>query len=179
MLKNSILAPALIISILFLASLGVFSKIEFWNTDKEVVVNEASFVKVIDWDTIKVSYGWALVNVRVLWIDTPEKFVLKKGYVECYGEEASDWAKVFFSWASKVTLRTDKYSDDVDRYWRILRHVYVSWEDYSKKAIEAGVGFYMSGFLVDNSGALIQAQELAKGTRVWVWGKCNGQFKPQ
>lgn len=179
MTKHSILAPALVLATLFVASLGVFSRYSITPSGNAVETKDAKFIKVVDWDTIKVSYWGALVNVRVLWIDTPEKYILKKGYVECYWEESSAWARMFFSGATSVTLRTDAYSKSVDQYGRLLRHVYVSGEDYSKKAIEAGMGVYTSGFTLDNSGSLMKAEELAKNTKAWLWKACDGQFKPQ
>lgn len=178
MTKRSILAPALLLATIFVASLGVFSRFDFWASEKSIEVREVPLVKVIDWDTIKVSYGWALVNVRIIWIDTPETFILKKGYIECYGEEATKWATSFFSWANTVTIRADKYSKNIDQYGRLVRHVYVSGEDYTKKALEAGMGFYTTWFTIDNSGALVQAENLAKKTNVGVWKDCNGTFKP-
>lgn len=54
-------------------------------------------VSVVDGDTIKVMHEGVEKSVRILGIDTPEKFAGRTGYVECYGKEASDYASSLMS----------------------------------------------------------------------------------
>lgn len=48
---------------------------------------------VVDGDTIKVIMQGKNTTIRILGIDTPEIYTTRTGYPECYGQEASDFAK--------------------------------------------------------------------------------------
>jgi len=135
------------------------------------------FVSVVDWDTIKIERNWVNINVRVLWIDTPEKYTIKKWYIECYGRESSQRAKVFFSWATQVTLIKDSKSPDSDRYGRLLRYVEVSSVDYSTVALLNWLWFFMSWSSLDNYDVLKASENIAKQKNVWVWKECGGTYK--
>ncbi len=52
----------------------------------------ATVIRVIDGDTIQVDMSGTIDTVRILGIDTPEKYITRTGYTECYGEEASKYA---------------------------------------------------------------------------------------
>ena len=75
-------------------------------------------VRVVDGDTVEL--GGGVGKSRLIGIDTPEVY----GGVECYGREASAYAK------RQVEGRTVRYTvgrDDRDRYGRLL--VYLWLED--------------------------------------------------
>jgi endonuclease YncB( thermonuclease family) len=71
-------------------------------------------------------------------MDTPEKFAVRTGYKECYGQESSDFAEEFFQGAAYVTLEYDEFNDKRDYYGRILAHVWLE-KDGTKRlyALEA------------------------------------------
>ncbi len=53
----------------------------------------ARVIEVLDGDTVRVEMSGSIDTVRILGIDTPEKYVSRTGYTECYGEEASIYGK--------------------------------------------------------------------------------------
>jgi len=75
-------------------------------------------VKVIDGDTIKIETGQ---TVRYIGIDTPELHHPKKK-LECFGKEARDKNKEL---VERKFVRLEKDISETDRYWRLLRYVYV------------------------------------------------------
>src|SRR3989338_2025448 len=75
-------------------------------------------VKVIYGDTIKIETGQ---TVRYIGIDTPELHHPKKK-LECFGKEARDKNKEL---VERKFVRLEKDISETDRYWRLLRYVYV------------------------------------------------------
>ena len=83
----------------------------------------ATVVSVADGDTISVDLNGEKVSVRLVGIDTPETYVTRTGYRECYGAEASAFAKDTLTPGTVVYLERDV--TDMDRYDRLLRYVWV------------------------------------------------------
>ncbi len=78
--------------------------------------------RVVDGDTIHVRVSGDDVTVRLIGIDTPE--TVKPDFpVECFGPEASDFAKEALTGQS-VTLELDASQGDEDRYGRLLAYVW-------------------------------------------------------
>ncbi len=101
----------------------------------------ATFVRVVDGDTIKVLRAGKEESVRIIGINTPETVDPRKE-VECYGEEASQFAREFFATpGAQLTLYKDTSQGEVDTYNRLLRYVFVESKDYGKTAIEQGFGY--------------------------------------
>lgn len=75
----------------------------------------ASVVRVIDGDTVELE---GLGSVRLIGVDTPEVY----GGVECYGREASTYAKRQLEGA---TVRFIVGRDDRDRYGRLLAYLWL------------------------------------------------------
>ena len=78
-------------------------------------------VRVVDGDTVRVDVGGEEEPVRVIGLDAPET-VHPSRDVECYGEEASEYARELLD-GSEVMLEHDSSQGDRDRYSRLLRHV--------------------------------------------------------
>ena len=76
-------------------------------------------VRAIDGDTIKLETGQ---TVRYIGIDTPELHHPKKK-LECFGKEARDKNKEL---VEGKLVRLEKDISETDKYWRLLRYVYVS-----------------------------------------------------
>ena len=72
--------------------------------------------KVTDGDTIRLG---ALGSVRLIGIDTPEVY----GGVECFGREASEFAKRLLPLGTKVRYRVGV--EERDRYGRLLAYVWL------------------------------------------------------
>ncbi|MDD2745574.1 MAG: thermonuclease family protein [Candidatus Gracilibacteria bacterium] len=130
---------------------------------------------VVDGDTIKVIMQGKNTTIRILGIDTPEIYTTRTGYPECYGQEASDFAKRTLSGAI-VRLEGDATQDKKDKYGRVLAHVFFSGGlYYQEESIKKGYGFryvYRKPTKYDNR--LQEAEREAKIQNVGVWAKCGG-----
>lgn len=87
------------------------------------VVGGVPVERVIDGDTIKVLLRGQDITVRLIGLDTPE--TVKPGSpVECFGPEASDFAKQMLN-GQTVTLESDASQGVTDRYGRVLAYVWL------------------------------------------------------
>lgn len=88
--------------------------------------NSADFypvVKVVDGDTFEVQIGNKKEKVRLIGVDTYEVVDPRKP-VQCFGREASDFAKKILN-DKKVRLEKDPTQGDRDIYKRLLRFAYL------------------------------------------------------
>lgn len=137
---------------------------------------EAKVAQTVDGDTIlaepleqgSLALG-ATHKIRILEIDTPEIY---GGTVECYGPEASIFAKQQLPVGSTVYLLADK--EDKDRYGRFLRYV---WREdgrfYNDMAVRQGFAkavLYMPNDLYINQ--MREAEAEAKINNRGLWGAC-------
>lgn len=100
---------------------------------------QATLVKVVDGDTITVSVNGKNETIRIIGIDTPEVVDSRKT-VECFGKEASDFAKVTFENNKTVLLESDPTQGERDKYQRYLRYVWIDGgkTDFGKLMIDGG-----------------------------------------
>ena len=130
-------------------------------------------VKVIDGDTIKIETGQ---TVRYIGIDTPELHHPKKK-LECFGKEARDKNREL---VEGKLVRLEKDVSETDKYWRLLRYVYVITD-------ASPSGIFVNDYLVREGYAYTstfppdvkysdhfrilenQARENLRG----LWNKCN------
>jgi len=101
-------------------------------------------VKVVDGDTIDVAVWGKTHRVRMLGINTPES-VDPRRPVECYGKEASTFAKKTLD-GKTVKLKSDSSQDTRDKYDRLLRYVWFENEDgeltlFNLLAIQEGYAY--------------------------------------
>ena len=85
---------------------------------------QAKLVKVVDGDTISVSINGKSETIRIIGIDTPEIDDPKKT-VECFGEKATEMARVTFRNDKTVLLEADPSQGDRDKYQRLLRYIWI------------------------------------------------------
>lgn len=78
--------------------------------------------RVVDGDTVHVRVGGDDLTVRMIGINTPET-VKPDSPVECFGPEASDYAKAVLT-GQAVTLEFDPGQGQEDRYGRTLAYVW-------------------------------------------------------
>ncbi len=141
-------------------------------------------VSVADGDTISVvKKGESLkskVTVRILGLDTPEKYKTRTGYVECYGEEASEYAKKLLL-NKTVYLEFDDSQDKQDRYGRLLAHVFLeNNENYQAKVIKNGYGFsYVYKHKTKYFDLYSDSEKKAKLSNLGVWKYCDGKRIPK
>lgn len=81
-------------------------------------------VRVVDGDTIRITRNGTETTVRLIGINTPET-VAPGQPVECYGKEASNALHDLLQ-GRMVELVSDPSQQDVDRYGRLLRYVYMA-----------------------------------------------------
>lgn len=90
-------------------------------------------VRVIDGDTIKVNIDWTITNVRMLWIDAPEKSTLRYWYAEKWWENASKYLYKILKKKS-ITLKCKDYKD---KYNRELCVVFWNGKNINKMMLNA------------------------------------------
>lgn len=120
---------------------------------------------VYDGDTITLDNG---TKIRLLQIDTPEL-----SSSECYGQEAKQ-ALIQLIGKSKVTLKSDKASDDKDRYGRFLRYVFVGKKNINLELVKIGAAapYFYNGEKGRYSAQLLKAAQIAKSKKVGLWKIC-------
>jgi endonuclease YncB( thermonuclease family) len=134
-------------------------------------MQKASVERVIDGDTIEVGVDGRKHKVRLIGIDTPEVY----GGEECFGEEASDFAKNVLS-GKEVFLQKDV--SEVDRFGRLLRFVYFNKDgnlvDFN--ALMVGEGFAFSKEYkpdISKAGMLNSLMKEAEKSDRGMWDHCD------
>ena len=125
---------------------------------------EATVVRVVDGDTVELDGG--LGKSRLIGIDTPEVY----GGAECYGREASAYAK------RQIEGRRVRYTigrDDRDRYGRLLVYLWLQ-DGRSFNAMLVGRGYAQPLTIQPNSDYAEQFTRLARRARersVGLWAR--------
>ena len=133
--------------------------------------------KVIDGDTLEVERNNIKEKVRLIGINTPET-VDPRRKVECFGREASDYAKKTLSGQS-IHLVFDSSQDQRDKYGRLLAYIYLSDNSlFNLQMISAGYAYeytYKIPYL--HQAEFKSAQATAKTNKLGLWSpsSCNGQ----
>lgn len=124
--------------------------------------------KVVDGDTITMSNG---EKVRLIQIDTPE---LASG--ECYGIQAKSELTKLLNQAGEVALISDSNLDEVDKYGRILRYVFVGKTNLNLKMVEIGAAapYFYRGEKGLYAAQLVKAAKTAQKRKLGLWGMCPG-----
>ena len=124
--------------------------------------------KVVDGDTITMSNG---EKVRLIQIDTPE--LASK---ECYGIQAKSELSKLLSQAGEVSLISDPNLDEVDKYGRLLRYVFIGNTNLNLKLIEIGAAapYFYRGEKGIYAAQLLKAAQTAQKRKLGMWGMCPG-----
>ena len=162
-----------LLSFILLVIIGVFfiedeeiQKEDIAGIQQETLLYEVT--RVIDGDTIEVEKDDEIYKVRMIGIDTPETVHPKKP-VEYFGIEASNKLKEMIE-NKKVDLQTDQTQDDVDRYGRLLRYVYLDGVDINLEMIKQGYAFeYTYRIPYEKQEIYKQAEEFAKNNELGLW----------
>lgn len=118
--------------------------------------------RVVDGDTLEMTDGR---TIRILGIDTPET-VAPGQPVECYGPEASAFAKrkLLSRDVTLVGVRSQP-----DRYGRTLANVQTPEGDYAYAAVKDG---YARVYNADTTAELRRAESAAKAAKRGLWAGC-------
>ncbi len=143
-----------------------------------VLVTDVTMVRVYDGDTIQVRLADdSKVSVRFIGLDTPEKF-RPRTPVQCWAQQATDYLKGQVSNGIKLRLRTDTMTARVDRYGRLLRHVYRGRVNVGYRLVRNGAAraYNYQGARNQLSARYAKAETLAKRDKLGLWGPpCLGQ----
>lgn len=114
----------------------------------EVGDTNAYVVKVVDGDTLTAildNEPGQEVKVRFLGINTPET-VDPRRPVECFGKQASDFAKSLLS-QQRIKLEADPEADEIDKYGRLLRNIYLDdGTDVNAELVRQGYAYAYVSF---------------------------------
>ncbi len=135
---------------------------------------------VIDGDTIKVLIEDEIKTIRLIGIDSPET-VHPERKVECFGREASLKLKELLE-GKKVFLKSDSSQDDLDKYGRLLRYVYLEDETLVNKfLIENGYAHEYTYLIPYQYQEEFKEAELnAKANNIGLWDtKACQDFYPE
>lgn len=174
------------IRLLITAFLVLFCSKVYTQVDTNIKVdyNHVKIVKVIDGDTFVLENG---EHVRLLGIDTPEKWPSKKmdndadrskkdkEVIKKLGELASQYSDSLL-FGKYVKLVADSTNSDRDKYKRLLRYAYLeNGELFNLKIIQDGYAYAYTRFpiiyLEQFRGAEKDAMENSRG----LWGDIDFQ----
>ncbi len=164
-----------LLTFFLLLFVGVFFLEEETNYEKEEIagVNEEVLphyfvTRVIDGDTIEVEREGEIYKVRMIGIDTPETVHPNKP-VEYFGIEASKKLKELIE-NKDVILKADETQDDIDRYGRLLRYVYLDEVDINLEMIKQGYAFeYTYRVPYEKQEVYEEAEEVARVNELGLW----------
>jgi len=133
--------------------------------------------KIVDGDTIDVDVNGEIKKLRLIGINTPET-VDPRRPVECFGKEASARAREVLT-GKKIRLQADPTQQNVDKYGRYLRFVFL--EDgthFNLKMVQEGYAYeytYDVPYQFQSEFKKAQAFAAAEGLGLWSKDTCGGQ----
>ena len=128
---------------------------------------DATVVRVIDGDAIRVRVQGKVHTVRLIGVDTPE-MVHPTKTVQHFGAEASAYTKAALE-AKTVTLEADPTGDTRDRYGRLLRYVHLDGQNFNARLIREGYGHAIRRFRYSLKTQFIRLEDAARrgGRGLW------------
>jgi len=135
----------------------------------------AEIASVTDGDTVVVFMGGTKEHVRVLGINTPETKYSNRG-AECFGAEASTYAKTLLRVGDTITLTPDPTQDARDKYNRILAYITLpDGRDLGELMIQRGYAreYTFKGRTYQKQVLYKELQTKAEGEGMGLWSACN------
>ena len=126
-------------------------------------------VRVVDGDTLKVWISEKIQTVRLIGVDTPETKHPTKG-VQRGGPEASAFTQAQLD-RKTVRLEADPAGDDVDRYDRLLRYVYLDGENFNTLLIREGYAVAIRSFSYSRKNEFLRFETQARQARRGIWAE--------
>ncbi|MDD8049319.1 MAG: thermonuclease family protein [Thomasclavelia sp.] len=153
------------IFVLILFSLFIYSFSLNSNTSK-ITSYKVQLEKVIDGDSVYFKKGKEKIEVRLIYIDTPE-------YNEYYGKEAKEFTNTKLKEAKSIILKLNKKGNKYDKYNRLLAWVFVDDKLLQEQLVVNGYvkKFYDYGYSYDYKSNLIKALKIAKHNKVGLYAK--------
>ena len=128
---------------------------------------DATVVRVIDGDTIRVRVQGKEYTVRLIGVDTPE-MVHSTKTVQHFGAEANAYTKAALE-AKTVTLEADPTGDTRDRYGRLLRYVHLDDQNFNARLIREGYGHAIRRFRYSLKAQFIRLEDSARKAGRGLW----------
>jgi micrococcal nuclease len=145
--------------------------------------------RVVDGDTFELDgkdENGKNLRVRLLGIDTPEKWESKKldkdaertgrdkKTIQRLGQMASDYVRKMCE-GKKVIMVPEQNYEDKDVYGRLLRYIYLEDGTFvNKKIIEDGYGTAFRRYPVSKLDEFIKAENQARENNRGLWGEVEG-----
>lgn len=140
----------------------------------------AQVVRVVDGDTVRLMLDGQEIITRLIGINTPETKAPNKP-VECFGPEASDFAKTILS-GQTVYLEYDPSQDRYDRYDRHLVYLWLAdGRNFNELMITSGYAFeytYDKPYKYIDAFRAAQSDARTNQRGLWSPTTCNGQVTP-
>ncbi len=141
------------------------------------VQSQRSEYRVVDGDTIEVTEWFSTYKVRLIGIDSPEKYNVP--LVECYANEATEHLIKLMGDNVKISGPDDS-QDDVDKYGRKLRYIYTDdgLTNINQQMVADG---YAYEYTYDNAyefqTEFKKAEAAAREAQLGLWAKdtCSGE----
>ncbi|TDQ35234.1 thermonuclease family protein [Aureibacillus halotolerans] len=134
--------------------------------DDGQVVN-ATVTRIVDGDTIEISFDGKEESVRLLLVDTPET-VHPNEPVQLFGPEASAFAKDVLA-GEVVQLEYD--GPIKDKYDRLLGYIWIDGQNYNQMLLEEGLARY--AYVYDPpykyQDDFVAAEEIARDEGIGIW----------
>lgn len=167
--KRSILQT--IGALLLVALIAIFAPEWLVDDEERSGDSNATFVRVVDGDTIRVMYEGKEEPVRYLLIDTPES-VKPNEPEQCYGKEASDVNEQLLK-KGELELVFDEVGGKRDKYDRLLAHIYVDGKNVQEELLRRGLA--RVAFVYNKEDPHLDrynaAQDEAKRNKVGIWSE--------
>ncbi|CAN5593761.1 hypothetical protein BH10BAC5_BH10BAC5_07350 [soil metagenome] len=139
--------------------------------------------RIVDGDTFKLTTG---ERVRLLGIDTPEKFDSKKldydsknsgkdkKTIQNLGKLSTEYVKSFLE-GKKVKMIKEPNYQDKDQYGRLLRYVYLQDGTFvNAKILKDGYGQVFESFPFSKIDEFRKIQKEARENKKGLWAEING-----
>lgn len=124
--------------------------------------------KVVDGDTIDIDMDGKTQRIRLIGVNTPETVHPEKA-VECFGEEASKYAKSRLT-DKEVSIETDDSQDKYDKYNRMLAYVFLDDENFNESLIKNGYAYeYTYNVPYKYQSEFKAAQKYAEQNNIGLW----------
>ena len=139
----------------------------------------ALVIRAVDGDTVEAKLdSGEEVKVRLLGVNTPES-VDPRRPVECFGKEASKHTASLVG-GKRVRLEADPQADEVDKYGRLLRNIFLEdGADVNASLVRDGYAYAYLDFPLNKQRKveLARLQDEAEAAKRGLWNPeiCNGQ----
>ena len=157
--------------------------------NKEKVVKDISYypvTKIVDGDTFEAEIDGKKEKIRMLGIDTPEKYESNKldkdaertgrdkKTIKKLGELSSNYVTKLLA-GKKVRLEADQIGDEKDRYGRLLRYIYLEDGTFvNLKIVQEGYANAYTRFEISKKNELVEAERQARENKRGLWGDIEG-----